>query len=165
MQLLKLWIGNFMLSRFKKNSTFKHHIFLLIMLFTKLYSQEISNQYNLELNPNLSNQWWSHYNNYGQELSEIQFNYKTSYTHKKADFNLNVFASKNRIYIHILNVTFAYTLFKIFHYSDILRSMSSDIGTPAAPIHVRIKPINLCNNHCWYCAYKAKDMQLGEDMD
>jgi len=43
--------------------------------------------------------------------------------------------------------------------------MSSDIGTPIAPIHVRIKPINLCNHHCWYCAYKAKDIQLGEDMD
>jgi len=62
-------------------------------------------------------------------------------------------------------MTLAYTPFKIFHFSDTLSSMSSDIGTPAAPIHVRIKPINLCNHHCWYCAYKAKDMQLGEDMD
>ena len=43
--------------------------------------------------------------------------------------------------------------------------MSSEIGTPEAPIHARIKPINLCNHHCWYCAYKAEDLQLGEDMD
>ena len=42
-------------------------------------------------------------------------------------------------------MTLAYTPFKIFHFSDTLSSMSSDIGTPAAPIHVRIKPINLCN--------------------
>ena len=42
--------------------------------------------------------------------------------------------------------------------------MSSETGTAEAPIHVRIKPINVCNHHCWYCAYKAEDMQLGEDM-
>ena len=59
----------------------------------------------------------------------------------------------------------AYTPFKIFHYPDTLSSMSSATGITVAPIHVRIKPINLCNHHCWYCAYKAEDMQLGEDMD
>jgi hypothetical protein len=69
------------------------------MLFVKLYSQEFNNEYNLELNPDISNQWWSQYNNYGQEISEIQFNYKTSYTHKKVDFSLKVFASKDKIYI------------------------------------------------------------------
>ena len=62
-------------------------------------------------------------------------------------------------------MTLAYTPFKIFHFSDTLSSMSSDTGIPLAPIHVRIKPINLCNHHCWYCAYKSKDMQLGEEMD
>jgi len=59
----------------------------------------------------------------------------------------------------------AYTPFKIFHYSDTLNSMSSETGTPEAPIHVRIKPINMCNHHCWYCAYKAEDLQLGGDMN
>lgn len=34
----------------------------------------------------------------------------------------------------------------------------------AAPVHVRIKPINLCNHNCWYCAYRADNLQLGEDM-
>ena len=62
-------------------------------------------------------------------------------------------------------MTLAYTPFKIFHYPDTLSSMSSESGSPEAPVHVRIKPINLCNHHCWYCAYKAEDMQLGEDMD
>ena len=62
-------------------------------------------------------------------------------------------------------MTLAYTPFKIFHYPEALSSMSSESGAPEAPVHVRIKPINLCNHHCWYCAYKAKDMQLGEDMD
>ncbi len=38
-------------------------------------------------------------------------------------------------------------------------------GTVAAPVHIRIKPINLCNHHCWYCAYRTDDLKLGEDMD
>ncbi len=34
-----------------------------------------------------------------------------------------------------------------------------------APVHVRIKPINHCNHSCWYCAYRADHLQLGENMD
>ena len=37
-------------------------------------------------------------------------------------------------------------------------------GRMAAPIHVRIKPINTCNHACWYCAYRADQLQLGEGM-
>ena len=88
-----------MLSRFKNNSILKYRILLLIMLFAKLHSQDFNNQFNFELTPNISNQWWSQYNNYGQELSEIQFNYKTSYSHKNVNFSLKVFASKDKIYI------------------------------------------------------------------
>ncbi|HYE51098.1 MAG TPA: radical SAM protein [Azospirillaceae bacterium] len=38
-------------------------------------------------------------------------------------------------------------------------------GRPAAPVHVRIKPMNRCNHACWYCAYRADGLQLGEEMD
>lgn len=38
-------------------------------------------------------------------------------------------------------------------------------GRLVAPVHVRIKPINRCNHHCWYCAYRTDDLKLGEDMD
>lgn len=34
-----------------------------------------------------------------------------------------------------------------------------------APVHIRIKPINHCNHNCWYCAYRADQLQLGEQMD
>ncbi|MDQ2104240.1 radical SAM protein [Azospirillum isscasi] len=34
----------------------------------------------------------------------------------------------------------------------------------AAPVHVRIKPINRCNHNCWYCAYRVDNLQLGEAM-
>ena len=62
-------------------------------------------------------------------------------------------------------MTLAYTTFKIFNYPESLISMSSKTGSPDAPIHVRINPINLSNHHCWYCAYKAEHMQLGEGMN
>lgn len=32
------------------------------------------------------------------------------------------------------------------------------------PVHVRIKPINACNHSCWFCAYRADDVSLGETM-
>tara|TARA_B110000116_G_scaffold197108_1_gene171845 strand:- start:1761 stop:3005 length:1245 start_codon:yes stop_codon:yes gene_type:complete len=88
-----------MLSRFKNNNISKHCIILLTILFTKIYSQDFQNQYNLLLNSDISNQWWSRYNNYGQELSEVQFNYNASFKYEKADLNFKVFASKNKIYI------------------------------------------------------------------
>jgi hypothetical protein len=88
-----------MLNLYKKNSIFKNHIFLLIILSLKLHSQEINNQYSLELNPDLSNQWWSQYNHYGQEQSEAYFHYNTSYKYKNVNLNVNIFASKDAIYI------------------------------------------------------------------
>lgn len=33
-----------------------------------------------------------------------------------------------------------------------------------APVHIRIKPTNICNHDCWYCAYHASGVQLGDDM-
>jgi MoaA/NifB/PqqE/SkfB family radical SAM enzyme len=35
----------------------------------------------------------------------------------------------------------------------------------AAPVHVRIKPINRCNHDCWYCAYRTDALTLGEGMN
>jgi len=35
----------------------------------------------------------------------------------------------------------------------------------AAPVNIRIKPINHCNHDCWYCAYRVSNLQLGEDMN
>jgi 2-iminoacetate synthase ThiH len=33
-----------------------------------------------------------------------------------------------------------------------------------APVHVRIKPTNLCNHDCCYCTYRVGSLRLGEDM-
>jgi MoaA/NifB/PqqE/SkfB family radical SAM enzyme len=35
----------------------------------------------------------------------------------------------------------------------------------AAPVHIRIKPMNHCNHNCWYCAYRFDNLQLGSDID
>jgi Fe-coproporphyrin III synthase len=53
----------------------------------------------------------------------------------------------------------------MFHFQEKMDSLPREIGDIQAPLHVRIKPTNVCNHHCWYCAYKSEDMQLGENMD
>ena len=58
-----------------------------------------------------------------------------------------------------------YTPFKIFHYQEKLDSLLREINTTLPPLHIRIKPTNVCNHNCWYCAYRASDLQLGQDMN
>lgn len=57
-----------------------------------------------------------------------------------------------------------YTKMKVFHYKDKLDSLPKD-GDILPPLHVRIKPTNACNHNCAYCAYRAENLQLGQDMD
>jgi MoaA/NifB/PqqE/SkfB family radical SAM enzyme len=57
-----------------------------------------------------------------------------------------------------------YTKMKIFHYKEKLDSLPRVTNEIKPPIHVRIKPTNACNHNCWYCAYRAEHMQLGQDM-
>ncbi|MBI5882659.1 MAG: radical SAM protein [Elusimicrobia bacterium] len=56
-----------------------------------------------------------------------------------------------------------YTRFKIFRYKKKLDSLPPEKAT-LAPVHIRIKPTNACNHRCWYCAYRADNLQLGRDM-
>lgn len=57
-----------------------------------------------------------------------------------------------------------YSKLKIFHYKDKLESLPKEERKILPPIHVRIKPTNICNHNCWYCAYHQDDFQLGQDM-
>lgn len=52
---------------------------------------------------------------------------------------------------------------KVFHFQ---KKVGSLLGKEKilAPIHIRIKPTNMCNHRCSYCAYRNDDMQLGKDM-
>lgn len=56
-----------------------------------------------------------------------------------------------------------YSNIKFMRFADRLEALAA--GRPAAPVHVRIKPINRCNHRCWYCAYRSDTLTLGEDMD
>jgi MoaA/NifB/PqqE/SkfB family radical SAM enzyme len=58
-----------------------------------------------------------------------------------------------------------YTRLKIFHYREKLASLPMQSGRILAPINVRIKPTNICNHNCSYCAYRADNLQLGRDMN
>lgn len=56
-----------------------------------------------------------------------------------------------------------YSKMKIFYYLDKVQSLPKDQEI-IAPIQVRIKPTNVCAHNCWYCAYRAENLQLGQEM-
>lgn len=57
-----------------------------------------------------------------------------------------------------------YTKMKVFHYKEKIDSLPEEDDRILPPIHIRIKPTNVCGHNCWYCAYKADNLQLGKDM-
>ncbi len=57
-----------------------------------------------------------------------------------------------------------YTKTKVFHFKDKLDSLPKENPAILAPIHIRIKPTNVCNHNCHYCAYRVDNLQLGKDM-
>jgi MoaA/NifB/PqqE/SkfB family radical SAM enzyme len=54
---------------------------------------------------------------------------------------------------------------KIFHFKEKLDSLPHGSRPILPPLHVRLKPTNVCNHNCRYCAYRAEDLQLGQDMN
>lgn len=56
-----------------------------------------------------------------------------------------------------------YTKTKIFHFKDKIDSLPREKEI-LPPIHIRIKPTNICNHGCYYCAYRTDHLQLGKDM-
>lgn len=62
------------------------------------------------------------------------------------------------------SINLLYTKMKIFHFLEKLNSLPIDNKEMLAPLHIRIKPTNVCNHHCYYCAYRTKKMQIGKDM-
>ncbi len=53
---------------------------------------------------------------------------------------------------------------KVFHYPEKLASLPPEADKITAPLHVRLKPTNSCNQHCYYCSYMNQDMQIGKHM-
>ena len=56
-----------------------------------------------------------------------------------------------------------YSSLKFLNFSDQINAI--DKGEIVAPVHIRVKPINLCNHNCWYCAYRTDNVTLGDDMN
>ena len=54
---------------------------------------------------------------------------------------------------------------KIFHFKEKIDSLPLSVKQILPPIHVRIKPTNICNHNCSYCAYRSDHLQLGKDMN
>ncbi len=57
-----------------------------------------------------------------------------------------------------------YTGMKVFHYKEKVDSLPESTDKILPPIHIRLKPTNVCNHRCQYCAYRAQNLQLGKDM-
>jgi MoaA/NifB/PqqE/SkfB family radical SAM enzyme len=57
-----------------------------------------------------------------------------------------------------------YTNMKIFHFKDKIDSLPKTEEKILPPIHIRLKPTNVCCHNCQYCAYRANNLQLGKDM-
>jgi len=57
-----------------------------------------------------------------------------------------------------------YTKLKVFRFKEKVDSLPESIDKIMPPIHIRIKPTNVCNHNCWYCAYRMDNLQLGKDM-
>ena len=57
-----------------------------------------------------------------------------------------------------------YTQMKIFHFKDKIDSLPKENSKILPPIHIRIKPTNVCSHNCEYCSYRAENLQLGKDM-
>lgn len=58
-----------------------------------------------------------------------------------------------------------YTPLKMFHFQEKLDSLPEDNPEIKPPLHIRLKPSNVCNHRCGYCAYRAEGLQLGQDMN
>ncbi len=57
-----------------------------------------------------------------------------------------------------------YSKAKIFHYKEKLDSLPEVETEIQAPLHIRLKPTNLCNHNCKYCAYSDKTLKaFGKD--
>ena len=55
-----------------------------------------------------------------------------------------------------------YSSLKPLHFPERLSALGTD--QLPAPIHVRIKPTNVCNHGCYFCAYRSDNVSLGEDI-
>lgn len=63
-----------------------------------------------------------------------------------------------------MNKTSKYSKYKIFNYIEKIESLIENNRIISPPIHIRIKPTNVCAHDCWYCSYRADGIQLGKDM-
>ncbi len=55
-----------------------------------------------------------------------------------------------------------YSSAKVLWFPDRLAALRR--GAPVAPVHVRIKPTNVCNHSCYFCAYRSSNLSLGQEM-
>jgi hypothetical protein len=134
-----------MLSLFKYNSISKYYFLLLIISITKLSAQVINSQYSLVLTPHINNQWWSKYNNYGQEPSTIYLNYINNYKKKKNELSINIFASRDKVYVgesFLQSKLFSSTYIKFGkYYRDFSTYLNDDLSSGSMLVSKNAEPL------------------------
>ena len=55
-----------------------------------------------------------------------------------------------------------YSNLKMFAFEKTLKGLVNKEVVP--PVHIRIKPTNICNHDCWYCSYHVSGLELGNEM-
>ena len=50
---------------------------------------------------------------------------------------------------------------KLFRYGNKLEQVMREEVTP--PLHIRLKPINACNHHCFWCCYRADALYMSQN--
>ena len=53
-----------------------------------------------------------------------------------------------------------YTSAKLWHFPEQLAALRD--GGLAPPVHIRLKPTNVCNHACYFCAYRTDNVALGD---
>lgn len=56
-----------------------------------------------------------------------------------------------------------YSNAKVLWHPDRLTALRA--SDPVAPVHVRVKPTNVCNHGCYFCAYRSERLSLGQGMN
>ena len=153
-----------MFNQFKKNNIKQYLILALTILHANLFSQDFHNNYNIQLNSNLSDQWWSTYNSYGIKPSKVRFAYQFNNKNKKINYNFSIYGSPDRIYIgetFLKYKLFDQTSIKVGkYYRDFSNYLNDSLSSGSMLISTNAEPMPKIGMLSSYDFIKDKNIQL-----
>mgnify|MGYP001203149739 CR=1 FL=1 len=118
---------------------------VILLLISQIFSQDFKHNYDIQLNSNLSNHWWSKYNNFGQDPSKIKFDYNSIYQKNKIDYKISISVLEDKTYFgesFIKSRLFKNTQIKIGrYYKDFSVYLNDDISSGSMLISNNAQPM------------------------